>query len=60
MNTYFLFIQKKITKGVGKKGEGLANELEEIKNELFDKRDAIRFIFIYFSMLGGHAGNNNK
>lgn len=41
--------------GVRKEGQGLEEELEEVREELYAKRDILRMAFIYYSMMSGYA-----
>lgn len=41
--------------GVRKEGQGLEEELDEVREELYAKRDILRMAFIYYSMMSGYA-----
>ncbi|GMH44651.1 hypothetical protein BSKO_12603 [Bryopsis sp. KO-2023] len=45
--------------GVRKEGQGLEEELDEIRDELHAKRDILRMAFIYYSMMSGHSQSSN-
>lgn len=41
--------------GVRKEGQGLEEELNEIRDELYSKFNVLRMAFIYYSMMSGYA-----